>query len=1023
MSSFDTDLLAALRRSAADVVYLLKIEITTPSALTLTFGSVDYITPDGTSWDAGFSGDPIRDAVEFMGPGPNLVPWSFRLANRTLSRGAVRLDSLLHSYRFKGAAVTLYLWERSLTDWSKAGVLYLGRITDTRPTAQYVDFICSQPIDWNVVVPSKVVDSTNAPNSTDATLGLPIPIIVGDWGKPTMPSPFSGASTEIVANDESGGGRLAVPFLLVDPGTGDADVKVVAACHELSALFDQNNGYGVFTPGLNGTLAYFGTGGTSTSVASDESSISIDDGAAECVVGIPPSAVNTAGAFFLNSATNPRAAMNPTDQTQFATIDQNTANNQLALLWPDVSTPGQISTTGGVGIFLAFSGAVANDGVHKVRLRLVNPQTGAVALTQTSSVAEATSAGVTIMTVSAYVAGMEDWRLSALTNRACVVVDFDGGTTNIARVYWVAYKIPYKPQRNLLIPEEYATRSQGRHRGRSFRWSFGTDGVLHSKEVFSGQLPDVEYRPAVYKFDAKLYGNVAGPTDDVGGTYTGTGSALIERPPDVIRWLLDRFGGLDPDADFETGAGAFGSLTDLRTLLQDDWPEAFVCALYLGSKAQLGEVVKNVAASCLFSLWIDRYTGLWRAAPWKETREATYERTFAWEDVDLIGAECLSALDACQEVRVQFGFDHYSQRPLGEAYVSPDGSGTGVTDITRRDQQGVTIDATNEYLELDVSGFLYTTNLTHATYTSPIDWCEAIQDRIRILHGASTLDVFFVNWSFCVKAGFNDSLAVKTGGTTYTATLTPGEMTADERARDAEAALNGSGFPGVFTVTWDRTTGKFTVACTAAFDTVNTWTHSARHGGWHLLGFVDGTTGAATYTGDCPRWAERYAIDYISRAVTVTGKFATGAHAATAPAHELGFLPLDTAGTGGIYSDSPRGMREATAAALQSENGPRPADTVTADVLIEETCAARVRNRRFDMRSKDRVVVSFRTVMAPDLQRMQAIQFDSSMDARVAFPRYGSDGTWAGKVFRVIEVTQYVADAQVHSEVTAVEMW
>lgn len=1046
MSSFHADLIAAIRRSSADVVWLLKLDITTPSALTLRFGTVDYITPDGATWESGFNGEPIRDAVDFMGPGPNLVPWQFTLANRTLSHPtSTRLDALFSQYRFKGAAVSLYLWERSLDDFSKAGLVYGGHITDYKPTATHVEFVCSQPIAWNVVVPNKVVDTTNAPNATEATLGLPFPIIVGDWKKPTMPSPFANSSTEIIASDESGGGRLAVPFLLTDPGTGAADVKVVAACHELSKLFDQNNGYGVFTPGLNDQLAYFGTGGTVVHTGSSESYIDIDDGASECVVGISPCAVNTSGAAFVNSAGNPRAAMNPLDQTQYATIDQNTAANQLSLLWPDTSTPGNISTTGGVGIFLAFSGATGNDGVHKVRLRLVNPQTGVVALTQTSTVAEATSASVTIMTVSAYVAGMEDWRLSALANRSCVVVDFDGGTTNIAHVYWVAYKIPYRPQRSLMIPEAYATRSLGRHRGREMRWSFDPMGVWRRQSVYSGQLPEVEYRPAVYKFDAHLYGNVAGPVDDGSGTYTGSAAALIQRPPDVLRWLAATFGSADPSADFETGSSAFGSFTDLRTLLRDDWPTDFTCALYLGSQAQLGEVVKTLAASCLVSVWLDRFTGKWRVVPWKRLASTTYGYTFKWDEIELVSVECLSALDSCQEVRLQYGFDHYTQRPLGEAYVSPDGSGTGVSALSKRDQAGVTITAgVNDWVDftlynpLTATASNYSVQLTPASYTEPIELAKAIQDSIVASLGLGSHPNPYVGWSFCVKAGYNDSIAVRNGifsGTIYTATLTAGEMNAADRAQDVQDKLNASGFPGTFTVTYDPATGYFTVACTATFSLLNDVSPvTVSRPGWHVLGFVGSRVGASSYVGDSVRWAERYYFDAtLSPAATsplhgltesqVKLRFGSGAHAATTPAHELGYLPIDTGYVASATSDGPRGMREATAASLQAQNGPRPADSVTAEVLIDETCAARVRNRRFDMRSPDRSVVVFRTTVAPDLQRLQGIDFDSSLDPYVAFPRYGSDGSWNGKVFRVLSVTQYVADAQCHQEITAVEMW
>jgi hypothetical protein len=51
---------------------------------------------------------------------------------------------------------------------------------------------------------------------------------------------------------------------------------------------------------------------------------------------------------------------------------------------------------------------------------------------------------------------------------------------------------------------------------------------------------------------------------------------------------------------------------------------------------------------------------------------------------------------------------------------------------------------------------------------------------------------------------------------------------------------------------------------------------------------------------------------------------------------------------------------------------------------------------------------------------MQVIAFSSDMDAVVAYPKYGSDGSWSGKRFRVLEVTQNPGPA-FHTEVLAIE--
>jgi hypothetical protein len=50
---------------------------------------------------------------------------------------------------------------------------------------------------------------------------------------------------------------------------------------------------------------------------------------------------------------------------------------------------------------------------------------------------------------------------------------------------------------------------------------------------------------------------------------------------------------------------------------------------------------------------------------------------------------------------------------------------------------------------------------------------------------------------------------------------------------------------------------------------------------------------------------------------------------------------------------------------------------------------------------------------------MSVIDFQSDLDAVVAYPKYGSDGSWVGKPMRVLEVVQNLGPAY-HTEVVAI---
>ena len=51
---------------------------------------------------------------------------------------------------------------------------------------------------------------------------------------------------------------------------------------------------------------------------------------------------------------------------------------------------------------------------------------------------------------------------------------------------------------------------------------------------------------------------------------------------------------------------------------------------------------------------------------------------------------------------------------------------------------------------------------------------------------------------------------------------------------------------------------------------------------------------------------------------------------------------------------------------------------------------------------------------------MRVIAFTGEMDDRLPFPRYGSDGTWANKTFRVLEAEQDLGPSY-HTEAYAIE--
>ena len=95
---------------------------------------------------------------------------------------------------------------------------------------------------------------------------------------------------------------------------------------------------------------------------------------------------------------------------------------------------------------------------------------------------------------------------------------------------------------------------------------------------------------------------------------------------------------------------------------------------------------------------------------------------------------------------------------------------------------------------------------------------------------------------------------------------------------------------------------------------------------------------------------------------------------------------------------------------------------VSLKMVVDPATASSVLSRLVGLRALPRIRVKFRTfVNAYDLNRGHVIGFSADWDSRLKYPRFGSDGTWAGKLFRVVSV-QRLRESPVQYGVEAVEI-
>lgn len=994
-------------------IVLALIELTTPSAVTLRVATREVTTPDGATWEQGLRAASLRERVEQLGPGLSPADGSVVLANRLypfMTSGTV--DATLADYQWQGGHVTLYLWDDQRTSagtqvlaWADAlCVLDAARIDSFRLTDDGLELTLLQDQSWNNRVPATVVDKISYPNAPEVAQGQPVPIIYGDFAALPMRSPWTTSYGSKQYQEDAGGGQGVVPGLLVDPGLGAANVKVVYASHLLGDLLDRANGYTQFIVG-NDVLSPLDTTGITESLGASESYITINDDTLIAYYGVRGLEPRTT----YNTADNARRAADVFDETSYATIDQGAGKSVVELTLPSVGSLGYIEA---VDVYCAFSGDPANANTFRVRPQVPGGASG-TAITSTLGQAQSATPVIISGTWDATYAGGQTWQFGGTASGTPVDIkcEFTGGAANKARVYWAVVRVKYRPQRNLVTPAYWDSRisppSNLNPSAQSLYYPF-----------LAGQ--PTQFRPAQLQSASQFFANLKGYKDDGSGTYTGTASALIQRPCDIAQHFLVTYGALST-GDIETGAATFGSFVAARDSLRNAAPTDFKLACWIGQKTSVQQVLREIAAQSLGCILLDRFSGKWLFHVWRKGPAADYDLAFERTDVpDLFECGVLSDVGLAQGIRVRWAYDYFKNRTLFETFVNAGGSSQGYALPTTRDQILTVATGVNDKLDIydnDAATENHLT-LTAGTY-APIDLASHIQGLIRAIGGF--MANFRVLYGFTIKAGLNDKLDIHVGAANYTGTLSAGDYTADELCTEAVRALNASGSGLTFAVTYAQSTNKFTVSATGGTFWVYEGTGPNRAtSGWDSMGWYSDSAGAAASQTSEAIYCERFVFS-SSNSHTHALRWATGTNSATCCAELLGASKLANSSTATLNRISlARNQRETLCAASEAAFGPRADAEVVAPWVRDESSAQRLRDGLFDFGSTPPVWVRFRSHACPDLQLMRVIQFTSDMDRRRPYPGYGTDGSWANKAFRVLEINHELTPS-FHSEVYALE--
>lgn len=1007
-----SNFLNAWRRSNASRATLVKVELTTPSALTLHYASRELMTPDGQLWQAGVQCDSIRESIDLLGQGLRPVDTTIRFAKRRdASQTSGTIHDILHQYVIQNAVVTIYLWEMSLPSISDALMVFKGKVSrpvDLSPSGVTLHLI--QDISWNMRFPDKVVDATTYPNAPPRSLNSMIPVVYGDFSSNVMRLPW-GSSARGLNSSEQGDRDMskakgAVPFVTVDTGIGAQKVKLVGSSAAMTQVV-----YGASTGSrwANSALWYnngesldlvAGSGLTWINTAS-ESGVTIDDDKLTCQTCVLPIDVRTGVGH--TTALNPRNALDPLSETTYTTLDQSSGYNVLQLILPNATQRGMLLDGNCVSVVVAYSGDAAN--TQSLKISGYTPGVGYGA----GATGSMTSTSSTIKTASflwptSYFNKSWDFGSTptgvGTTTAYDVRIEFNGAVAaNKAKIYWVQLLVQYKPDRSMVSPGRTIYPPETGEIGFVERRSAGAPSVPRQSPRVVPTIVD-----PMYSLDASFYANVFGIKDDPGGTFTGTaGSVLIQRPCDIIKHLLYTYAYGSPGSFsfIETGSGVAGSFTDARAVLRNASPYDFNIAAWLGSQSTVQQAIEEICRQSLCCAYLDRFTDKWNFYVWKLGSEIEYDITLGWHDLASITVEQTSVVDVKTALRLSWFEDLFSSKHLFSSYINPSTSNQSDYQNNVVDQRLTFSTGVNAKIDWQYGATVYAATIAAGTYTAN-DACAEIRSKMRTAQGNNHIDF---GYGFNVSTGYNDKIDFVVGVTTYQATLDPFAYTAESLALEIASAMNAVPGHGLtFACSYDHFTNKFTLSAGSNFKLDGS---SAAAGyatsATHLFGVYTLTAAATSITGSHERYADRFWIGAYSNFNML---WETGTNTAQSCRDVLGYAKADSGTTQNNPATYMRGTRSDDAYTLQTYFGPRAEETVEVGFIRDQETAVQYRNRWWDLTANPRIVAKFSTFQMPDAKRMLVFAFNETLDDQVVYPRFGTDGSWKNKPMRVLEVEQ-----------------
>jgi hypothetical protein len=1038
--------LAAWTRQPADRAALWRIELVTPSTRTLYLTRRSDVRTDSTApaafWQSHVvQAEPIEFPGDFMDAGLQPCSTGFTLPLYDPLSGGGTVTSLLSSHLWTGAAVTVWLWERSLSLFVPDALqVFKGVVLDYKITDTTVRFSCTQQ-GANPNVQQTVTDRRNAPRAGDAVLGTPWPIIYGDCG----PQPMRGVwdrengSTKRGLFDRCGGVIAASPAVLIDAGTGggatNPKAKLIVASHALKRVGDGSGtnpkqGVSVKANGDSPAVVQLAADADEFNTSTEAGWNLNDDGGSAGTTPIAtawtPAPIHALN-WRANQADSVEWLLDDPPQEYRPILFDYTGNKRVLEFQLAAGTP--LGDIRALRVVIGYQTLDATDQGQEFFIGNAGTATIPVANHVTNGFTSSVTPVVLDLNLGApgsalfSILSARGWNFSSLA----FGFQFRSGTWTNKKfsILFARVLAQYRPKQRLVRTEQRIVSKADYFREQ------GVDTTQWSRRKRALVRGYVPVSTAITQAEGNYYASPQGYADDGSGTYTGSASALIERAPDIARHILQTAGGVS-SGRIETAVGGHGSFVDARLKLLDWRGQYLLFARAITETIGVHEAVTDLSAQAACLLLINRFTDKFGFVPWTLAPAVDYPHAFkAGELTVLPDLAPLPASEIAVSLRIQYLRDAMRNSDLGICTVGPGHSNGGFFFMGLRDEYLTVVTGVNDKLNFNV-GNVGNVNAT----LDPGDYTpETFRAHVRTKLGGGATQV---EYNPIIRAGDNDKLDISDGATKL-ATIAPGTYPNFEAlAAGIQTALNAVSTN--WTCDFNRNLRKIIIARSSGTAQL-LWNSGANKSATiaTLIGFytVSDDSGAASYTADYQREEDRFIIGRtgtINNSSTIDFYCKSGTDGLDGTRQNawelLGYLALydRLGGQSSWMADCPKGNREQTVTAAATTyrkalglSGSERQRVIQGNWIRNTYTARELRNRLVGLGAVSRVVTTFASHRAVTMERGMVFSMDATMDTTVPFAVYGAS-SWSGKKFWAVRGRQHLGEGdRWDTEVEAVE--